>query len=304
METKPAYLNLHLSGELEHRAKRLEERLMSCDLCPRSCGVNRLEGETGLCGVGRRAWVTSHGPHYGEEDPLRGWKGSGTIFFSGCNLNCLYCQNADISQRLSGAMVSTKSLANMMLELENRGCHNINLVSPTHVSAQILLAVVYAADMGLRLPLVYNTGGYDSISTLQMLDGIVDIYMPDMKYNKAEIGEKYSGIPQYPRINQQAVLEMHRQVGDLKMNPKGIAERGLLVRHLVLPGNLAGSKGILEFLAEKVSLDTYINIMDQYRPAYQAFRHPELNRRITQVEYQEVLDLAKSLGLERLDQRW
>jgi putative pyruvate formate lyase activating enzyme len=303
METKPAYLHLQHTGELEERAKNLKERLKSCDLCPRNCGVNRLEGETGVCGVGRRAWVTSHGPHYGEENPLRGWKGSGTIFFSGCNLNCLYCQNADISQRLSGVKTSPETLANMMLELENRGCHNINLVSPTHVAAQILLAVAHAVELGLRLPLVYNTGGYDSISTLKMLDGIVDIYMPDMKYNNAEIGKKYSGIPEYPRINQEAVLEMHRQVGDLELDSRGVAVRGLLIRHLVLPGNLAGSKGILEFLADKVSPNTYINIMDQYRPAYQAYRHPELNRRITEMEYQEVLDLAKGLGLKRLDQR-
>ena len=303
MDIKPAYLDLHHSGELDERAKTLEERLRSCDLCPRNCGVNRLDGETGVCGVGRKAWVTSHGPHYGEEDPLRGWKGSGTIFFSGCNLNCLYCQNADISQQLTGVKVSAKTLANMMLELENRGCHNINLVSPTHVAAQILLAVAYAVNLGLRLPIVYNTGGYDSIPTLKMLDGVIDIYMPDMKYSEAEVGSKYSGISEYPRINQEAVLEMHRQVGDLRLNPRGIAERGLLIRHLVLPENLAGSRATLEFLANKVSLNTYINIMDQYRPAYQAFRHPELNRRITRSEYQDVIDLAKNLGLTRLDQR-
>jgi putative pyruvate formate lyase activating enzyme len=303
MKTKPAYLDLHQAGILEERAENLAERLESCDLCPRNCGINRLKGETGICGVGKRVWVTSHGPHFGEENPLRGWKGSGTIFFSGCNLNCLYCQNADISQRLSGVKVSTKRLASMMLELENRGCHNINLVSPTHVAAQILLAVAYAADLGLRLPIVYNTGGYDSISTLRMLDGVVDIYMPDMKYSKAEVGSKFSGIAEYPRVNQEAVLEMHRQVGDLKLDPRGIAERGLLIRHLVLPGNLAGSKLILEFLADKVSQNTYINVMDQYRPAYQAYLHPELNRRITPMEYQHVLDLAKSLGLTRLDLR-
>ena len=303
METNPAYLDLHQASVLEERAKKLAESLESCDLCPRNCGVNRLKGETGVCGVGREAWVTSHGPHFGEENPLRGWKGSGTIFFSGCNLNCLYCQNSDISQHLSGVKVSTETLANMMLELENRGCHNINLVSPTHVAAQILQAIAYAVNVGLRLPIVVNTGGYDSISTLRMLDGIVDIYMPDMKYSKAEVGSKYSNIPEYPEMNQKAVLEMHRQVGDLKLDSRGIAERGLLVRHLVLPGNLAGSKEILEFLADKVSLNTYINIMDQYRPAYQAYLHPELNRRITRTEYQEVLDLAKNLGLERLDQR-
>jgi putative pyruvate formate lyase activating enzyme len=204
---------------------------------------------------------------------------------------------------VSGVETSTEILASMMLELENRGCHNINLVSPTHVTAQILLAVAHAVDLGLRLPIVYNTGGYDSISTLKLLDGVIDIYMPDMKYSQAEVGERFSGIPDYSVINQDAVLEMHRQVGDLVLNSRGIAKRGLLIRHLVLPGNLAGSNQILEFLADKVSLDTYINIMDQYRPAYQAYRHPELNRRISVNEYQEVLDLARRLGLNRLDQR-
>ena len=303
MENQPAYLNLLRNGELAKRGELLQEHLKSCDLCPRVCGANRLLDDTGICGVGNLARVASYGPHFGEEEPLRGWKGSGTIFFSGCNLNCLYCQNADISQTLSGEMITSEQLAHMMLELENRGCHNINLVSPTHVTSQILQAVFLAAQLGLRLPLVYNTGGYDSIQILKVLDGVIDIYMPDMKYSDADSGEKYSGILDYPTINQLAVAEMHRQVGDLELTERGVAKRGLLVRHLVLPGNLAGSSEILMFLAEKISKNTYLNIMDQYRPAYLVNRHHELNRRITDNEYQDVLSEAFRLGLDRIDPR-
>jgi len=303
MVFQPAYADLLNSGELEKRVIQAQQRLETCDLCPRDCGINRNMGETGICGVGKRAWMNSYGPHHGEEGPLRGWRGSGTIFFSGCNLNCLYCQNADISQSLSGSKIEVKTLAEVMLDLESRGCHNINLVSPTHVAAQIIKAVYLAAQQGLRSPLVYNTGGYDSLSTLKMLDGIIDIYMPDMKYSRAIVGEKYSNIPDYPLINQLAVKEMHRQVGDLVLDQQGIAERGLLIRHLVLPGNLAGSRDILSFLAEEISLNTYINIMDQYRPAYLAQRHSEINRRITLDEYRGVVDEAIKLGLNRLDKR-
>ena len=303
MVFQPAYADLLNSGELEKRVIQTQQRLETCDLCPRDCGVNRNQGEIGVCGVGKRVWMNSYGPHHGEEGPLRGWRGSGTIFFSGCNLNCLYCQNADISQSLSGSKIEVETLAEVMLDLENGGCHNINLVSPTHVAAQIIQAVFLAAQQGLRSPLVYNTGGYDSLSTLKMLDGIIDIYMPDMKYSKAIVGEKYSNIPDYPIINQQAVKEMHRQVGDLVLDQQGIAERGLLIRHLVLPGDLAGSRDILSFLAEEISLNTYINIMDQYRPAYLAKRHSEINRRITLDEYRGVVDEAIKLGLNRLDKR-
>ena len=303
MEIQPAYLNLLRNGELAKRAGLLQDHLKSCDLCPRACGTNRFLDETGKCGVGNLAWVASYGPHFGEEEPLRGWKGSGTIFFSGCNLNCLYCQDADISQTLSGEMCTSEQLAHMMLELENRGCHNINLVSPTHVTSQILQAVFLAAQLGLRLPLVYNTGGYDSIQILKILDGVIDIYMPDMKYSDADRGVKYSGILDYPTTNQLAVVEMHRQVGDLELTERGVAKQGLLVRHLVLPGDLAGSSEILMFLADKISKNTYVNIMDQYRPAYLANRHQELNRRITDNEYQDVLSEANRLGLDRIDSR-
>jgi len=301
MVFQPNYQDLLISGDLEKRAADFQRRLKACDLCPRNCGVNRIEGETGVCGVGNQVWVNSYGPHFGEEDPLRGWQGSGTIFFSGCNLNCLYCQNADISQKLSGSEISAEVLADIMLELESRGSHNINLVSPTHVAAQITQAIYIAAQRGLHIPIVYNTGGYDSIQTLIMLDGIIDIYMPDMKYSQPEISERLSGVSDYPSVNQLAVKEMFRQVGDLVLSPPGIAKRGLLIRHLVLPGNLAGSKTILRFLASEISQNTYLNIMDQYRPAYLVERHSEINRRITSDEYQVVVEEALRLGLKRLD---
>ncbi len=236
-------------GKLTERAEALAWRLESCDLCPRKCGVNRLEGEIGSCGIGRESWVTSYGPHHGEERPLRGTLGSGTIFFSGCNLSCVYCQNAAISQKRTGYPVSPAELAAIMLEIQDLGCHNINLVSPTHVAAQIAQALALAAEGGLKLPLVYNTGGYDSLSTLTALEGMIEIYMPDMKYSQAQAGLHYSGVEDYPERNQAAVLEMHRQVGDLQLDGDGLAWRGLLIRHLVLPCNLAGSQQILEFIA-------------------------------------------------------
>jgi len=234
---------------------------------------------------------------------LRGVNGSGTIFFSGCNLNCLYCQNADISQKLSGEEIPNRELANLMLELQGMGCHNINLVSPTHVVPQIAGAIYLAAKDGLGLPVVYNSGGYDSIETLQTLDGLIDIYMPDMKYSDESIGLELSGIPAYPALNQAAVVEMHSQVGDLRISASGVAERGLLIRHLVLPNGLAGSKEILSFIAEEISLDTYLNIMDQYRPAYQSYRNNGLGRKITSEEYLEIVQFAEHLGMTRLDKR-
>jgi len=297
----PAYRKIIQTGELENQSVVLSERLSRCDICPRNCGVNRVSGEVGICGVGERVWVSSFGPHHGEEDPLRGIYGSGTIFFSGCNLNCLYCQNADISQKLIGEEVSTRSLASMMLELQGLGCHNINLVSPTHVVPQIVEAILLAAAEGLTLPVIYNSGGYDAISTLQLLEGIIDVYMPDMKYSDENTGRDLSGIPAYPMVNQAAVLEMHRQVGDLKISAAGLAERGLLIRHLVLPNGLAGSQEVLRFIAEQVSADTYLNIMDQYRPAYQAMCKNDLNRKITRAEYLDLIHQAERLGLTRLD---
>jgi putative pyruvate formate lyase activating enzyme len=239
----------------------------------------------------------------GEENPLRGVNGSGTIFFTRCNLRCQYCQNHDISQSGTGHEVEPEDLATIMLELQNHGCHNINFVSPSHVVPQILAGVLIAAHAGLQIPLVYNTGGYDSMVMLRLLDGIVDIYMPDMKYANRKIGHRYSKIPNYPRINQMAVKEMYRQVGDLQLDTRGIAYRGLLVRHLILPNNLAGTDEIVRFLAEEISADTYLNLMDQYRPAFRAHHFPDINRRITREEYQQATLWAKEAGIRRLDQR-
>jgi putative pyruvate formate lyase activating enzyme len=280
--------------------------LASCSLCPRRCGVNRLTGELGVCRVGCDAVVSSYGPHFGEERPLVGAHGSGTVFFTGCNLRCIFCQNYDISQLRSGDVVTTDRLAQMMIELQERGCHNINLVTPTHQVPQILEALVKAAQLGLCLPIVYNCGGYESLEALRLLDGIVDIYMPDMKYGNNEIGSRLSGAPDYWDRSREAVREMHRQVGDLRIveNESGgeryeIAIRGLLVRHLVLPGGIAGTAEIVEFLANEISKDTYINIMDQYRPAFKAVGHELVGRRITSLEYEEAMKLARTAGLWR-----
>ncbi|MCS7282010.1 MAG: radical SAM protein [Anaerolineae bacterium] len=301
-EFRPAYLNLLESGELRRRVQLAYERLHACDFCGRKCGVDRYR-TTGACRTGVRALVSSYGPHFGEEDPLRGYRGSGTIFFAWCNLNCQYCQNYDISQLGQGEEVEPEDIAKMMLALQARGCHNINFVSPTHVLAPILEAVLIAAEAGLRLPLVWNTGGYDSPEALALLDGVVDIYMPDMKYADEEIAYRYSRVRNYPAVNQAAVKEMHRQVGDLVLDDRGIALRGLLVRHLVLPGGLAGTAQIARFLAQEVSRDTYINIMDQYRPCYRAHEYPPLNRPITAREYEEALEAARAAGLHRFDRR-
>jgi putative pyruvate formate lyase activating enzyme len=245
--------------------------------------------------------VSSYGPHFGEEAPLVGRHGSGTIFFTYCNLHCLFCQNYTISQLGEGSPVNSEQLAGMMLSLQDRGCHNINLVSPTHVVPYILEALELAAAKGLCLPLVYNTGGYDAIETLKLLDGIVDIYMPDMKYSDEKIAEEFSGIKSYPEINRAAVREMHRQVGDLQLDKQGVARRGLLVRHLVLPNRLAGTGGVVGFIAREISADTYLNIMAQYHPYHKAFDTPRLARPLTEHEFEEAIDLAHEHGLYRLD---
>jgi putative pyruvate formate lyase activating enzyme len=299
---EPAYLALLRSGELERRAQAAHERLHACDLCGRECRVDRYK-EVGLCKTGVQAVVSSYQPHLGEEDPLRGWRGSGTIFFAWCNLNCQFCQNYDISQLGHGRAVEPEELAGMMRSLQELGCHNINLVSPTHIVPQILAAVLVAAQDGLRLPLVWNTGGYDSLAALALLDGVVDIYMPDMKYADEEIAHRYSKIKHYPAVNQAAVKEMHRQVGDLMLDGRGIALRGLLVRHLVLPEGLAGTPEIARFLAEEISANTYINIMDQYRPCHRAVELPPLDRPITRAEYERALRQAQAAGLHRFDKR-
>ena len=302
LDFTPAYLKLP-SAELQRRAEIAHARMKSCDLCARECHINRLAGELGTCKTGLRAKVSSYGAHLGEEDPLRGWNGSGTVFFARCNLRCQFCQNYDISQSDAGEEVTARKLANIMLALQETGCHNINFVSPSHVVSQILEALVLAASAGLRLPLVYNTGGYDSIETLILLDGIVDIYMPDMKYASGTSAKKYSNASKYPAVNRVAVKEMHRQVGDLEIDERGLATRGLLVRHLVLPRNLAGTRQIVQFLASEISPKTYLNLMDQYRPAYNAHRYPEINRPVNSSEYYKALKMAEEAGLTRLDER-
>jgi putative pyruvate formate lyase activating enzyme len=297
---EPAYFQLARTGELGHRVEQAYLHLASCDLCAQECHVDR-HTEKGVCRTGIRAIVSSHGPHHGEEAPLSGSRGSGTIFFTWCNLKCQFCQNYEISQLGEGREVEPEEIAAMMLELQAMGCHNINFVSPSHVVAQILAAVAIAAQAGLRLPLVYNTGGYDSLAALQLLDGVMDIYMPDMKYADARLALRLSKARNYPEVNRAAVREMHRQVGDLVMDERGIAQRGLLVRHLVMPGGLAGTPEVACFLAEEISRDTYINVMAQYHPCYKAREHPPLDRRITPEEYAEAVAVCRAAGLHRLD---
>jgi len=299
----PAYLKLLDGRGFKERVEQAYELLSICEVCAWECPVDRRAGKIGVCQIGMRAKVSSYGPHLGEEEPLRGRQGSGTIFLTRCNLRCQYCQNHDISQTDSGNMVEPEAMATMMLELQARGCHNINFVSPSHVVPQIMASVLIAAHAGLKIPLVYNTGGYDSIAMLKLLDGIVDIYMPDMKYADPDIARRYSKIRNYPKVNQSAVREMFRQVGNLQMDERGVATRGLLVRHLVLPNNLAGTDQIVQFLANDISTNTYLNLMDQYRPAYKAHQYPEINRPITHEEYQAAVQMALDADINRLDQR-
>jgi len=262
--------------------------------------VDRLSGEIGQCQIDGQARVYSYMSHCGEERPLSGAHGSGTIFFSGCNLHCQYCQNSDISQDNYGMRVSADVLASMMLDLQSQGCHNINLVSPTHILPHFLDALLVAVEEGLCLPIVYNTGGYDKVSSLELLEGIVDIYLPDMKYADEDIAQRYSGVKNYPSVNRAAVREMHRQVGDLEVDEHGIARHGLMVGHLVLPNELAGTRAFAEFIVDKISVNTFINLMDQYRPDYNACNFPQLNRRVTRQEYMLAVETVKEAGLHRL----
>lgn len=295
----PSYLNLKIS-EIKRRAKKAFFMMESCHICPQNCKVNRLQDERGFCHLGKNAMVSSFNPHFGEEKCLVGRYGSGTVFFTWCNSRCVYCQNYEISQLGIGREVFKEELAEIMLKLQSYGCHNINLVTPTPQVPQILSALVLAIKRGLKIPLVYNTGGYDSVETLKLLDGIVDIYMPDFKYSDGRIAEKYSSTPKYPQIVKEAIKEMHRQVGDLIIDKDGIAKRGLLVRHLVLPEDIAGTKEVMEFLAKEISKDTFVNVMDQYRPCFKAKDYPPLDRRITYQEYQRARKLAKEAGLKRI----
>jgi putative pyruvate formate lyase activating enzyme len=298
-----SYRILHEKGLLKDRAIRAVKLLEDCRLCPRECGKDRIRGEAGFCRTGRHARIASYGPHFGEEEPLVGPHGSGTIFFSSCNLLCTFCQNFDISHGNKGTEAGPSLLAGMMLDLAERGCHNINFVTPSHVVPQILEALVMAVDAGLDIPLVYNTGGYDKAGTLELLDGVFDIYMPDFKFWDKEPATAFCSAPDYRETACMAIREMHRQVGDLTMDEHGIARRGLLVRHLVMPGGLAGTEEIMNFLAESISCNSYVNVMDQYHPCHRAGKDPRISRRITVAEYGEALDDARQAGIHRLDSR-
>jgi len=289
------------AAQLRERAEQAAAKLAACDLCPRRCGVNRTAGELGFCGIGRRAVVASYGPHFGEERPLVGRGGSGTVFFSGCNLRCVFCQNDDISHGRQGREVDEAQLAGIFLAVAAAGCHNLNLVTPSHVAPQILGGVGLALVAGFDLPVVYNTGGYDTPETLRLLEGVVDIYMPDYKFSDPEPAERYLGAPDYPIVVRAALKEMHRQVGDLVIDDRGVAGRGLLVRHLVMPFGRADSEAALRFLAEEISPRTYTNIMDQYRPCHRARQFDELARRPFPEEMAEVYAAARRVGLTRLD---
>ncbi len=289
-----SYLDLYRSGELRRRADELREYLDRCSLCPRECGALRLEGKRGKCGAGDRVEISGYGPHYGEEPPLVGKGGSGTIFFSFCSLRCVFCQNYVTSRGRDRYEVSTGELAEIMLELQKRGCVNINLVTPSHFVYQIIEALEVACGLGLQIPLVYNCSGYEKLDILRKLEGIVDIYLPDIKYADAEIARKYSGVEDYPRVAKAALKEMHRQVGDLVLDRKGVAVKGLLIRHLVMPGGLAGTADLMEFIAREISPTSWINIMDQYYPTYLANRYPEISRRITREEFRDALAAAKN----------
>jgi len=297
---EPAYLRLERSGELARRARALWEIYRSCRLCPRQCGVNRLKGEKGVCQSTSRVKVASAHAHFGEERPLVGRHGSGTIFFSHCNLLCCFCQNWEINHRGDGSHMSDEALGRLMVAMQD--CHNINLVTPTHCVPNIVQALRTAIRLGLRVPLVYNCGGYEPVEIVKLLDGIVDIYLPDYKYTDGAMSEKYSsGARDYPEVAAAAIEEMHRQVGELIVDENGIALRGLMIRHLVLPNNIAGTQKFVRFVAEKLTRSTYVNIMAQYRPEHKAFQYPELSRRLSYAEYRQAVAWAREAGLTRLD---
>ena len=298
-----AYQTLHRTGELHQRAETLRAMMEHCELCPRKCGVNRLAGARGFCrSPGATLMIASAHPHFGEERPLVGRRGSGTVFFTHCGMRCVFCQNWDISHLGRGVEQSEEDLATMMLDLQQQGCHNINLVTPTHYSASIIKALDIAAGRGLRVPIVYNTCGWERLEVLKLLDGVVDIYLPDFKYWDPDISNKYSaGANDYPGVTQQAILEMNRQVGVAEPATDGIIERGLMIRHLVMPNNKGGSEKIMAWIAAQLPKNTYVNIMAQYTPLYKAFDFPEISRRITREEYQSVVEKAQKLGLTNLD---
>jgi len=288
-------------SSLAERAERLNARLSECDICPRRCRVNRKAGERGVCRVGGNAAVASFGPHFGEEAPLVGNNGSGTVFFSGCNLRCVFCQNYEISHMGEGGEVSAERLAGIFLSIQRMGCHNLNLVTPTHVTSQIVEALSLASSGGLSIPVVYNCGGYESVDTLQELEGVVDIYMPDVKFLDAEPAGRYCDAPDYPEVVRAALTEMDRQVGPLSLDLHGIALRGVLVRHLVMPGEASTTRRVIDFLADEIGKDTYLNLMHQYRPCGRALEFPEIGRRTAAGEWREARDYALERGMFRLD---
>ncbi len=303
MGFRPGYIRLYETGELFERIKGLRAMLSPCRLCPLRCGASRLDGDAGVCRTGRLPHISAAIAHFGEEPPLVGRYGSGTIFLSYCNLKCPFCQNHEISRSGDGSETTTEGLASMMLRLQREGCHNINFVTPTHQAAQIAESLPLAVEKGLEVPLVYNSGGYDSVETLRLLEGIFDIYMPDFKYGSDRTGLELSGVPGYFAAAKEAIREMHRQVGNLKTGPGNTALRGLIVRHLVLPGGLAGTEEVVRFLAGEISRETYVNIMDQYRPAYRAFEDARLSRRITGSELEQAVEAARGQGLCRIEGR-
>jgi len=310
---EPAYLTLHRLGAITERVAAGLRELEDCCACPRNCHVNRMANETRVCHTGRNARVASAFPHFGEEDCLRGWNGSGTIFFSLCNLRCVFCQNWDISQQSVGAERSPEGIAELMLDLQERGCHNINFVTPEHVVPQVIEAIAAAIPRGMGVPIVYNTSAYDSVASLKLLDGIVDIYMPDFKFWERETAHRLAKAKDYPDRAREAIQEMHRQVGVLKFGPNGLARRGVLVRHLVMPGQSHEAEAIFRWLADAVSPDTYVNIMGQYRPEYEvgqiardglAVQYAEVNRRPERKEITQAVESARKAGLWRFDERW
>ncbi|MCK4407498.1 MAG: hypothetical protein KAV44_07460 [Bacteroidales bacterium] len=297
----PVYIKSAKSGKLNEKKKEAFKKLAKCTLCPRNCKVNRLEGETGVCKTGIKAWVSSYSPHFGEEAPLVGYHGSGTIFFTHCNLLCNFCQNYDISHEGNGVEVTNAQLATFMLQLQKIGCHNINFVTPSHVIPQILSALELAVENGLSVPLIYNTSAYDSVESLKLLDGVIDIYMPDFKFWDSEISQKICKAKDYPEKAKESIKEMHRQVGDFIIDENGIAKQGLLVRHLVLPQDLVNTRKIMRFIYQEISPNTYVNIMPQYRPCGLASEIPELSSPLSQKDYTLALQVAKEEGITRLD---
>ncbi len=302
---QPAYAKLESEGKLSERVEQAYSKFEKCRLCPRRCEVNRKAGEKGFCNATDKVKVFSHQPHFGEELPLVGRSGSGTIFFSNCNLRCVFCQNWPIAHVGRGQEITDEALADMMLNLQRRGCHNINVVTPTHVMPNIISAVRIAFEKGLRLPICYNTGGYEMKENIELLDGIVDIYLPDLKFMDGEESARYvtGGAKDYPEMAQQAIIEMHRQVGELVKNDRDIALRGLMVRHLVMPNHVAGTREFVKWVAENLTKDTYVNIMAQYRVEHQAFEHERIARSITSKEFLEAIEWAQETGLRNLDER-